>query len=103
LRGRSVADWLREMPPATAALLEALVRLTTYALAPGQQDAGAALRQLQLGQHGVLYLDGGWQTLVDGSRAAAEQAHVRCVARAAVRAVEVDSRVRGVVFESGER
>ncbi|MBW7473935.1 FAD-dependent oxidoreductase [Paenibacillus oenotherae] len=41
----------------------ALVRTATYCNAPDILSAGAALGQLQRGQ--VLYLDGGWGTLVD--------------------------------------
>jgi len=48
-------------------LVEMLVRLSTYANAPGHVSAAAAFRQLRLASEaGVLYLDGGWQTLVSG-------------------------------------
>jgi phytoene dehydrogenase-like protein len=47
--------------------VEAFIRVTTYAHAPSLLDAAAALEQLRLGQRtGVAYVDGGWQTLVDG-------------------------------------
>ena len=46
-------------------------------------SAGAAITQVQGAlARGVLYLDGGWQTLVDGLRAAAAAAGVRIVASA---------------------
>ncbi|OMF05791.1 hypothetical protein BK127_32270 [Paenibacillus sp. FSL H7-0331] len=41
----------------------ALVRTSTYCSAPDLLSAGAAIAQLQNGQ--VLYVDGGWRTLVD--------------------------------------
>ena len=49
-----------------AQMLHALVRLGTYANQPDQLSADVAIEQLQsaLGP-GVLYLNGGWQTLVD--------------------------------------
>lgn len=49
-----------------AEMFHALVRLATYSNQPDQLSADVAVMQLQsaLGP-GVLYLDGGWQTLVD--------------------------------------
>jgi phytoene dehydrogenase-like protein len=53
-----------------AAFAEALFRLNSYANDPERLSAGAAIRQLQVALAGnVLYLDGGWQTLIDGLRA----------------------------------
>ncbi|MEK5478666.1 NAD(P)/FAD-dependent oxidoreductase [Paenibacillus sp. FSL R5-0407] len=49
--------------PRVRSVLEALVRLSTYCEAPDLLSAGAAIHQLQHGQ--VLYIDGGWQTLVN--------------------------------------
>ena len=44
-----------------------LFRVSTYSNDPERMSAGAALAQLQNAlAHGVLYLDDGWQTLVDG-------------------------------------
>lgn len=58
---------------------EAFVRLMTYADAPDLLSAEAFVTQLQLGA--VRYLDGGWQTMVDGLAAAGAAAGV--VARTA--------------------
>jgi phytoene dehydrogenase-like protein len=50
-------------------LLRTLFRVSTYADDPERLSAGAALEQLKLALAGnVWYLDGGWQTLVDGLR-----------------------------------
>jgi phytoene dehydrogenase-like protein len=69
---RQVAD------PTLRATLEAFVRLTTFANAPDRLSAGLALQQLRRAQSsGVVYLDEGWQTLVDGATRAAEAAGVR--------------------------
>lgn len=60
-------DWLdaRIADPTARALVAALFRLTSYANDPARQSAGANLRQLQAAlADSVLYLDGGWQSLV---------------------------------------
>jgi phytoene dehydrogenase-like protein len=72
-----------------ATLLLALFRLSTYVDDPERFSAGAALDQLRLGLAGnVWYLDGGWQTLVEGlrDRAVAHGAEIRT--RARVRSVQ---------------
>jgi phytoene dehydrogenase-like protein len=69
LAGRSVTEWCDDqgLPPDVRALLLMMVRVVTYVDAPDLLDAGAAVGQLQatLAQS-VRYLDGGWQTIVDG-------------------------------------
>ncbi|MFN7931508.1 MAG: FAD-dependent oxidoreductase, partial [Blastocatellia bacterium] len=73
----SVRDYLAQtiQHPRVRQLVQTLFRVTTYAHDPDRQSAGAALAQLQAGlADGVLYLDGGWQTLVEGLRQAAEDA-----------------------------
>jgi hypothetical protein len=45
--------------------LMTLGRLTTYADRIGAVDAATVAAQLRLAQHGVLYVDGGWQQIVD--------------------------------------
>jgi phytoene dehydrogenase-like protein len=68
---RQVAD------PTLRAMIEAFVRLTTFANAPDRLSAGLALQQLRRGRTaGVSYLDEGWQTLVDGAAGAANAAGV---------------------------
>ncbi len=67
--GTTVDQWVagRTGPGPLADLLHGLIRLTGYANAPGHLDAEAALTQLAAGiRSGVLYLDGGWQGLIDG-------------------------------------
>lgn len=58
--------WLHDhvQPPDARALLAALARLATYSDAPAVASAGATLAQLRLGLGGVLYLDGGWRSLI---------------------------------------
>src|SRR5262245_16850937 len=103
----TVREWLsgQVRHPDVRALIEALFRLATYANAPETMSAALAIRQLQLAvAHGVAYLDDGWQTLVDGLRARAEEHGARLRTGAAV--VELtrrgDGRVAGVRLRSGE-
>lgn len=79
LAGVPLSAWLAEQvtDPTMRATVETLVRVTTYTNAPTLADAGAVVGQLQLAQGpGVAYLDGGWQTLVDGAAEAARAAGV---------------------------
>ena len=80
-RGRSLAAWLDEAvdDQRVRDLIEMLVRTASYSADTANFDAGAAFDQVRRGAHGVLYLDGGWRTLVDGVRAAALAAGVRTV------------------------
>jgi len=81
--GVSFDGWLAErgVPEGVAALLRALVRLTTYCADSDALSAGAAIAQLrQAFAGGVVYPDHGWQSLVDGlterARSALETAFV---------------------------
>lgn len=99
----SAREWLdREVcRPEVRELVEALTRVATYANDSAHLSAEVAVMQLQLAQHGVLYLDGGWQTLVDGLSRAAEQAGVRIKTGASVESVEHDGAVRAVRLKDG--
>jgi phytoene dehydrogenase-like protein len=69
-------------------LLRMIVRVTTFTNDPEHQSAGAALAQLQLGVKGVLYLDGGWQTIVDALRRSATATGARIITAAPAVALE---------------
>lgn len=101
--GISLRDWLDQhvRRPEVRALFRALTRVTSYCNDPERMSAQVALLQLQLATKNVLYLDGGWQTLVDGLRAAAEAAGARIETGARVAAVEHDGQVRGVRLDDG--
>jgi len=74
-----IHDWVAERygKGALASLLHALFRLTSYAADPAHYSAGAALEQLRLSVEGnVWYVDGGWQSIIDGLREAAVRAGV---------------------------
>jgi phytoene dehydrogenase-like protein len=70
-------------------LLQAVFRLTTYVNAPDLMSAGVAIDQMQkaLGK-GVLYLDNGWQTLVDGLYEVAKSAGATIETGVKVQAIE---------------
>lgn len=87
--------------PDVRALFAVLGRVVTYANDPDHQSAGATLHQLKLGLGGVLYLDGGWETLVDGLRAAAIKAGVSITTGAGATAVERDQRAWRVCLTDG--
>ena len=95
VRHLTARQWLEQtVPNAEArAIAGALVRVSTYSNDP-ELSAEIAAMQLKLALRGVLYLDGGWQTLVDGLRGAAERAGARIESGAAVERIEHDATVR---------
>lgn len=90
-RGKTVEQWLQGTlsRPEARQLFVALLRLSTYSAEPEGLEAATAIRQLQLGFEGsVLYLDGGWQTLVDDLERLAEESGARWATNGRVRSVE---------------
>ncbi len=64
--GQSVDAWLAAIPDADARQwVRALVRLGTYGGDTARMDARAVCQQLRTVLRGVVYIDGGWQSLVD--------------------------------------
>lgn len=99
----SLSQWLEQhvRHPQVRALLLMLARVTTYTNAPDIQSAALFVEMLRKVPK-VLYLDGGWQTLVDGLRHAAENTGVRIVTGAQVVAIEHNERVEGVRLANGK-
>ena len=63
-----------------AEIIKTLVRLNTYGNDPDIQSIGSVLRQIYVGsRNGVMYVDGGWQTFVDGLLTVAKNANVRII------------------------
>ena len=63
-----------------AEIIKTLVRLNTYGNDPDIQSIGSALRQIYVGSRsGVMYVDGGWQTFVDGLLTVAKNANARII------------------------
>jgi phytoene dehydrogenase-like protein len=86
-----LADWLADVLPDRRSrdLVAGLARVATYSNDPDHFDAGAAVVQLQRAlDESVLYLDGGWATLVRGLTEAAVAAGVRLVTSEKVAKVE---------------
>ncbi len=82
-------------------LLQAVVRLATYTNDPKHMSAGVAIAQLQMALKGVLYLDHGWQTLVDGVQAKAIEAGARIETGASVASIEREGAAKTVRLENG--
>jgi phytoene dehydrogenase-like protein len=75
-------------------LMMTVVRVTTYSNDAERLSAGAALAQVRLGLEGsVDYLDGGWQTLVDGALKVARDAGAQVLTGASVIAIRRDGRL----------
>jgi phytoene dehydrogenase-like protein len=63
-----------------AEIIKTIFRLNTYANDPDIQSIGPVLHQIYVGSRaGVMYLDGGWQTIVDGLLTVAKNANARIV------------------------
>jgi phytoene dehydrogenase-like protein len=76
-----------------AEIIKTIFRLNTYANDPEIQSIGPVLHQIYVGsQAGVMYLDGGWQTLVDGLVTVAKNSNARIVTgKKATRVKRTDS------------
>jgi glycine/D-amino acid oxidase-like deaminating enzyme len=87
--GDTVADWLdrQALTPAGRQLAEAVVRVATYTHAPDRLCAVAVAEQLSKVSAGVLYVDGGWQVVVDALEARARAHGVRIETHAGVEQV----------------
>jgi phytoene dehydrogenase-like protein len=83
LEGVTVKEWLEKNFQDTndAEIIKAILRLNTYGNDPEIQSIGSALRQIYVNgrEGGVMYVDGGWQTLVDGLLTVAKSANARIV------------------------
>jgi phytoene dehydrogenase-like protein len=99
----STADWLaRELPrPEARAFAETVVRVATYAADMERHSAESVIRQLQAARAGVLYLHGGWQTLVDGLRDGLTRLGVSVRAREEVVSVKAAARGFEVALADG--
>ena len=76
-------------------VIRALCRVVTYSGAP-HQSAAVALEQLKLSLRGVIYIDEGWQKIVDALQSHAISAGVNFVTSARVIGVDHDDAVRAI-------
>ena len=76
-----------------AEIIKTIFRLNTYANDPDIQSIGPVLHQIYVGSRaGVMYLDGGWQTIVDGLLTVAKNANARIVmGKKAIKVKRIDS------------
>lgn len=97
-RAMSAREWLDQniKRPRVREMLEAVMRLATYCGEPERQSAAAALAQVRLGMRGVIYVDEGWQKIVDALHSSAVAAGVNFVTSSRIVSVEHDGQVRGV-------
>ena len=87
----STADWIQQRfgNGALGHLIATLIRLTTYAGDLSRLSTAAAIEQLRLALAGnVLYVDGGWNSLIEGLREAAIRLGVQIRTRFHVESVE---------------
>lgn len=99
----SFAAWLdgQDLSPLVRATMEGISRVASYSNAPSSVLASAMLEQMRRGGKGVLYLDGGWASLVAGLAKAAEDAGAEIVTGASVERVAVEGRRTRVVLADG--
>jgi len=91
MMGSTVQEWLDESisHEDVKNFILAVFRLATYTNAPDQMSAGVTLEQLKMAvTSNVLYIDQGWQTLVDALLQESERAGVTVVTGARVEAIE---------------
>ena len=105
LANMSVQGWLNRnvRRPQLRRLMTALAHTFVYSTALDLVSAELFVEKLQRSlRHPVHYVDGGWRTLVDELRAAAEWAGARIVSDAPVERVEIDDgHARGVRLRDG--
>ena len=86
----SAREWCAKVAarPAVSETVQALIRLSTYASDLDGLSADAAVAQLRLSTRGVTYLDGGWQTIVNGLEQVARSSGVAITVGRAVTHLE---------------
>ena len=102
----TVREWVEGQisHPEVRDLFLAVFRVSTYTNAPETMSAGAALEQVKMAlDKSVLYLDGGWQSIVNEMEQAAERAGVITENGVKVESIERDGagEVRGVRLADG--
>src|SRR6266568_4430154 len=100
LHNVSLQDWLEQQVrhPQVRQFLLAAACLATYSNAPDLLSASLIAPILNAQ---VRYLDGGWQTLVDGLRQVAQEAGAKIVTQARVAAIEIAEERHAVRLADG--
>lgn len=96
----TVRQWIdaNVRDPQLRLIVEALVRLATYSAAADQQSAAVAIDQLKIARRGVVYVDEGWQKIVDALHSHAVAVGVKFVTSSHVVRIDHDGAVRGIEF-----
>jgi phytoene dehydrogenase-like protein len=101
----SVCDWLERQVrrPAVRQLIAAIATTFVYSTALDLVSAEVFIHKMQLSlKHPVVYMDGGWQTLVEGLRQAATQAGATILTGTRIEAIDHhNGRVQGVHLRDG--
>ncbi len=101
----SIQQWLEDTirHPQVRQLLASTARVFVYSAALDLVSAEVFVAKLQRAlKHPVHYVEGGWQTLIEGLRRTAEQAGARIVSGTRVASVEHENgQVRGVRLSDG--
>jgi len=104
LENVTVHEWLDKNihDKNVAEIIKTIVRLNTYANDPDIQSVGSALRQIYVASRaGVMYLNGGWQALVDGLVTMAKNANAKIVTgKKAIKIKRTDSSSEWLVLLS---
>lgn len=97
------AEWMdtQKLTPRLRASLAALARVTSYTNAPDMVSAAAMLDQIRLGLKGVMYIDAGWGSLVNGLADVAREAGVMLRSAARAERVLVEGRSSRLVLADG--
>ncbi|TFD96629.1 NAD(P)/FAD-dependent oxidoreductase [Jeotgalibacillus sp. R-1-5s-1] len=88
--GQTFQQWVRQTASSkvVASMLYSFGRLATYCHAPEKMSARVALSSLKQALGGVLYLDGGWMTMIDQLHQKATLSGVHVQTRRAVKQIE---------------
>jgi phytoene dehydrogenase-like protein len=101
----SVQEWLERTckRPRVRQFMTTFACTNVYSAALDLVSAEVLIKKLQLAfKYSTLYIDGGWQTLIDGLRMEAEKAGAHIVSGTRVEAVEQqDDQVQGVRLRDG--
>jgi phytoene dehydrogenase-like protein len=101
----NVRAWIEQhiREPMGRNLLYALIRTSTFTHAPDLQCAGPALGQARRSfrKNAVLYVEGGWQSIVDQLKETAIRAGAELMHSAGVAAIEHDGEVRKLRLSDG--
>jgi phytoene dehydrogenase-like protein len=104
IKHMSLRNWAEKeiKDPMVRHVFYALCRTSTYCIDPDQQVASAVIKQVQLGLNGVLYIDGGWQTIVDDLSTKTVKAGVSLITNKNVSTIECE-KMHHIHFTDGDK